>query len=77
MNLFQSEEHIRNWNGYRPGTEGGIVHLSDMVHLFSSDFFVKRMEPDYFSHMQEYERQLMGSSLAKMGPFWQPSEHQS
>ncbi len=75
MNLFRSEEHIRNWSGYRPGTEGGIVQLSDMVALFSNDFFKKRMEPDYLAHMQEYERQLLGDNLAKMGAFWQPPEH--
>jgi len=75
MNLFRSEEHVRNWSGYRPDTEGGIVQLSDMVDLFSNDFFSKRMEPDYLAHMQEYERQLLGNSLAKMGAFWQPPEH--
>jgi hypothetical protein len=75
MNLFRSEEHIRNWSGYKPGTEAGIVQLKDMVSLFSNDFFRKRMEPDYVSHMQEYEGQLIGSRLTKMGAFWQPPEH--
>jgi hypothetical protein len=72
MNLFRSEEHILNWSGYKPGTEAGIVQLSDMVSLFSNDFFKKRMEPNYYSHMQDYERQLMEGSLSKMGAFWQP-----
>ncbi len=72
MNLFRSEEHIRNWSGYKPGTEDGIVQLSNMIGLFSNDFFKRRMEPDYVSHMQEYEDQLMKNALAKMGAFWQP-----
>lgn len=74
MNLFRAEEHIRNWSGYKPDTEGGIVKLSDMISLFSNDFFKKRMDPDYVSHMQEYERQIMQGNLAKMGGFWQPPE---
>jgi hypothetical protein len=72
MNLFRSEKHIRNWSGYKPDTEGGIAQLSGVVSLFSNDFFKKRLEPDYVSHMQEYEQQLLEGALAKMGAFWQP-----
>ena len=73
MNLFRSEEHVRNWNGFRPGTEEGIVQLSDMVGAFSGNFFRKRLEPDYASHMQEYLMELI-DALQAIGSFWQLPE---
>ena len=27
MNLFRSEEHVRNWPGFAPGTEQGLIPL--------------------------------------------------
>jgi len=73
MNLFRSEEHIRNWSGFKPGTEEGIVSLPDMVRLFSGNFFTKRLETDYVSHMQEYMMELFGT-FQEMGSFWQPPD---
>jgi hypothetical protein len=71
MNLFRSEEHIRNWSDFKPNTEEGIVPLPDMVRLFSGNFFTKRLEPDYVSHMQEYMMEMIGT-FQEMGSFWQP-----
>ena len=31
MNLFRSEEHIRNWRGFKPDTETGINRPADIV----------------------------------------------
>jgi len=70
MLLFRSEEHVRNWSGYKPDTEGGIVRLPDMVKIFSGRLFTRRLEPDYFSHMSEYMIEMV-KSLQKMGSFWQ------
>jgi hypothetical protein len=74
MNLFRSEEHVRNWSGFKSGTEEGMVQLPDMINLFSGNFFAKRMDPDYVSHMHEYGME-MAQVLKKMGPFWQPPKH--
>ena len=74
MNLFRSEEHVRNWSGFKSGTEEGMVQLPDMVNLFSSKFFAKRIEPDYVSHMHEYGSEN-ARILKEMGSFWQPPEH--
>ncbi len=74
MNLFRSEEHIRNWSGFKADTEEGIVQLSDMVGLFSAHFFSKRLEPDYVSHMQEYLVEVIGA-MKDRGSFWQLPEH--
>jgi len=74
MNLFRSEEHVRNWRGFKVGTEGGLVQLPDMIKLFSTSFFSKRMDPDYVSHMREYG--MENASIQKeMGNFWQPVNH--
>jgi hypothetical protein len=70
MNLFRSEEHARNWAGFTSGTEGGIVPLLDMARAFSGNFFRRRLDEDYVSHMQEYMMEMVGI-WQEMGPFWQ------
>jgi len=72
MNLFRSEEHIRNWSGFKAGTEEGIIPLPDMAKIFSVSFFTRRLDDDYVSHMQEYSMEIVGV-VKNMGPFWQPS----
>jgi hypothetical protein len=73
MNLFRSEEHIRNWSGFKADTEEGINKISDIAGLFSGNFFTRRLDPDYVSHMQEYLMELIGN-LKGMGSFWQSPE---
>ena len=73
MNLFRSEEHVRNWSGFKADTDEGINKLSDVVGLFSVNFFTKRLDPDYASRMQDYLMELIGI-LKGMGSFWQPPE---
>jgi hypothetical protein len=73
MNLFRSEEHIRNWSGFKAQSEEGIKKLSDVVGLFSTNFFTRRLDPDYVSRMQAYLMELIGI-LKGMAPFWQPSQ---
>jgi len=70
MNLFRSEEHIRNWSGFKADTEEGVNKISDIAGLFSGKFFTRRSDPDYVSHMQEYLMELIGK-LKGMGSFWQ------
>ena len=71
MNLFRSEEHVRNWSKFEPGTEEGMLPLLDMAKVFSNNAFTRRMDPDYVSHMQEYMMQVVGA-LQGRGSFWQP-----
>ena len=70
MNLFRSEEHVRNWSGFKADTEEGIVPLLDVAGLFAGDFFTKRLEPDYASRIQDYLTDLIGT-LNSLGSFWQ------
>ena len=73
MNLFRSEEHVRNWSGFKANTEEGMNTLSDVAGLFSVNFFTKRLEPDYVSRLPDYLMELVGI-LQGMGEFWQPPE---
>ena len=72
MNLFRSEEHVRNWASFVEGTDEGITPLPDMVKLFSGPLFTRRLDPDYLSHRQEYGRQMIEvmKEIGKTGPFW-------
>jgi hypothetical protein len=73
MNLFRSEEHVRNWSGFKANTDAGINKLSDVAGLFSGNFFTKRLDPDYASRMQDYLIELIGI-LKGMDSFWHPPE---
>ena len=72
MNLFQSEEHIRNWKSFVEGTDEGILSLSDLLKLFSGPNFGRRLDEDYVSHMHEYVREMVQAmkEIGKTGPFW-------
>jgi hypothetical protein len=72
MNLFRSEEHIRNWSRFDPAAEQGIVPLADLVRLFSGNLFTKRLEPDYVSRRAEYVGEFFSAvaEIAQTRPFW-------
>jgi hypothetical protein len=74
FNHFRSEEHVRNWSGFKADTEDGMNPLSDILKLFSGNIFTRRLNPDYHSHMKDNMWELMGV-LKGMSPFWQPPEH--
>ncbi len=75
MNLFRSEEHVKNWVGYRPGSEEGILDLQDVVSWFSGDFFRRRLDEDYVSRSKEYVGGFLAAltELGKKRPFWNPA----
>ena len=70
MNLFRSEEHARNWSGFKPDTDEGIIPLGDLAALFSGNYFHRRLDDDWVSRSREYAIEL-GKEFAKRGPFWQ------
>ncbi|MEJ2165535.1 MAG: hypothetical protein P8X90_08395 [Desulfobacterales bacterium] len=75
MNLFRSEEHIRSWSGFKPGTEEGIIPLGDLATLFSGNYFRRRLDPDWVSRSRDYAREMVKTfaEIGKTGPFWQRS----
>jgi len=74
MNLFRSEEHIRNWVQFDPASEEGIISLNDLIRLFSCELFRRRMESGYLSRIGEYRKEFW-KILEELGaerPFWLP-----
>jgi hypothetical protein len=74
MNLFRSEEHVRNWAQFDPDNQDGMISLTDLLNLFSCELFRRRMEPGYFSHRAEYRGEFWGllKEMGKTRPFWSP-----
>jgi hypothetical protein len=72
MNLFRSEEHVRNFARFDPSTEDGIIPLPDVVKVFSVDYFRRRLESDYFSQRMKYRDDMLKTlkEIRKSGPFW-------
>ncbi len=72
MNLFRSEEHIRNWPRFDSTTEEGMVPLDDLVKLFSGNYFRRRMDGDWVSNSRDYAREMVETlkEIGKTGPFW-------
>ncbi len=72
MNLFRSEEHVRNWARFDPATAEGIIPLADLVKLFSGPYFRRRLDPDWVSHSKDYARAMVATmaEIGKTGPFW-------
>jgi len=72
MNFFRSEEHLRKWEGFQEKKKGGIIPITDLMHLFSGPYFENRRSPDYFSHMGEYLADMLArlETLKGAGSFW-------
>ena len=72
MNLFRSEEHARNWSGFKTGSEGGLLSLGQYMEIFAAPYFQERGSGRYISSVPD----LRGSFLAKLKevtddhPFW-------
>jgi len=74
MNLFQSEEHVKNWSLYNSASAESIMPLSNWAMVFSGPLCRNRLQPDYLSRVNEYAGELLSSlrKLGKAGPFWTP-----
>ncbi len=68
MNLFRSEEHIRNWARFDPAAADGIVSLPDLVKLFSGSYFRRRLDLDWVSRNREYAREMLQRLLSLERP---------
>jgi hypothetical protein len=74
MNLFRSEEHVKNWSLYDSVSSESIMPLSNWALAFSGPLFRNRLKPDYLPRVQEYASEMVLSlkKLGKAGPFWTP-----
>jgi hypothetical protein len=74
MNLFRSEEHVRNWSQFDSATAEGIIPLKDLFKLFSGKLFRRRLDDDWLARLKEYFGETVATleEIGKTGPFWQP-----
>ncbi len=74
MNLFRSEEHVKNWALYDSVSAESIMPLADWATVFSGPLCRNRLEPDYLSRINEYASELILAlkKLGKAGHFWTP-----
>jgi hypothetical protein len=74
MNLFRSEEHVKNWPHYDSVSAESIMPLSNWAQAFSGPLHTKRLEPDYLSRVEDYAAEMFLSlrKMGKAGPFWTP-----
>ena len=72
MNLFRSEEHVRNWSLYDPESADGTMPLADYATLFGVGLFRERLQPDYLLRLPQLMPEWFVSlaKLGKMVPFW-------
>ncbi len=72
MNLFRSEEHVKNWSSYNSVSEEAIMPLADWALAFSGSMIRDRLAPDVLSRRSEYLSELLRTleELGRTGPFW-------
>ena len=72
MNLFRSEEHVRNWSLYDLESADGIMPVRHYGTLFGTGLFRQRVEPDYVLRLPQLAVEWMAAlaKLGKTGPFW-------
>lgn len=73
MNLFRSEEHVRRWALFNPGSEEGFIALADVAALFATPSRRHLLDGDYLSFWfpQRYgERRPLLERLGKATPYW-------
>ena len=66
MNLFRSEEHVKNWLGKRtPGMTIPISKLSELGHAWWSD----RLADDWRPRTRDQHQRIL-DRLGLTGDFW-------
>ena len=73
MNLFRSEEHVRNWSQFNPDSGEAISPLDEEVARFSNDARKHRLDGDFISRWLPRQAQELDEIMqrqGKTGPFW-------
>jgi hypothetical protein len=52
MNLFRSEEHVRQWAKFNPDFEKNLRSLAFWVDVFAGEMFRARSRSDYVSWLR-------------------------
>ncbi len=74
MNLFRSEEHVKNWSSYDEVSAQSIMPLSNWALAFSGPLFRNRLQPDYLARIGEYAPEMLSTlkEMGRSGSFWTP-----
>ena len=74
MNLFRSEEHVKNWSEYDPISEESIMPVADWEKVFATPLVCTRLDADCLSHVQEGMAAFFGAlaEMGRSGAFWTP-----
>ncbi len=73
MNLFRSEEHMRNWAQFNPDSADASLPLNDEVTWANVEATKRRLDGDFISqwaNKQRGQRAEVAQRLGKTGPFW-------
>jgi DnaJ-class molecular chaperone len=72
MKLFRSEEHVHNWSGFKAGSDEGILHLDEVMPIFSGGLFRRRLDSDYVSRIHLYYEEVRKAfeEAAKGRTYW-------
>ena len=57
MNLFRSEEHARNWDGFEDSMAQTLLPVEGWAEIFTNRFFRERGRADYISWTRSEEGQ--------------------
>jgi hypothetical protein len=73
MNLFRSEEHMRNWVQFNPDSAEASLPLNDEIAVYATQAAKHRLDEDFVSKWlpnQAAEIAEVARGLGKTGSFW-------
>ena len=74
MNLFRSEEHVRNWSGFKTGTDEGILSLDQFMAIFRTPRHRDKFSGRYVSSAPQYVQEFYDvlRKVTRGSAFWAP-----
>jgi hypothetical protein len=78
MNLFRSEEHARNWSGFKAGTDEAILPISAILAFLSTPRHSAKLNPHYVSSAPEWAPLFVErlKEVTDNAEFWNPTPEQ-
>ena len=75
MNLFRSEEHVKNWSGFKEGTDEAMLSVVDLMAIFQTPRHRAKYIGNYVSCAPEYAPAFFDKLKEVTGgaSFWNPS----
>jgi hypothetical protein len=72
MNLFRSEEHARNWHGFRKAATAGLLPLETLLKMHEGPRHREMLNGHYISNFQDFTRDYLNRVNVVMNdhPFW-------